>query len=99
MLREKKTFLIRPPVLVTLGRDYRRFNRYLESLVKFTVWGIYSTRTRINTSKFGKNPCTNKEIMSNLNYQLGFSPTRTRTTTFSDHLRVKRHLGVKLQLA
>ena len=26
--------------LVTLGRDYRRFNRYLESLVKFKVCGI-----------------------------------------------------------
>ena len=37
---------------------------------------------------FGENPCTNKEMASNLNSQLGFSPTRTRTrtTTFSDHL-------------
>ena len=52
------------PLLLTLGRDYRRFNRYLESLVKFKIVA-YFTRTRINTSKFGKYPCTNKEIMSN----------------------------------
>ena len=54
----------------------RQFNK-IQSL------GHTSTHTRIYTSKFGENPYTNKEIMSNLNSQLGFRLTQTRTTTFS----------------
>ena len=34
------TRLFQLPLLVTMGTDYRRFNRYLGSFIKFIVWNI-----------------------------------------------------------
>ena len=56
-----RLFQLHLPLVVTLGHDYRRFNRYIEGLVKFKVCGILQL-TRINTPKFGENPCTNKVL-------------------------------------
>ena len=66
-----RLFQLHVPLLVTLGHDYCRFNRYIEGLVKFKVCGILQL-SRINTSKFGENPCTNKVLNGE---QFKFSPT------------------------
>ena len=56
-----RLFQLHVPLLVTLGHDNRRFNRYIEGLVKFKVCSIRQL-TRINTSKFGENLFTNKVL-------------------------------------
>ena len=66
-----------------IKHHYRQFNRYIEGLVKIKVCGILQL-TRINTSKFGENPCTNK-VLNGEHFKFSTSIIRTRTTTFSDN--------------
>ena len=75
-LRERVT----PSPILTLS-ELRTTVKHSVSSLRHTL-----TSTRISTFKFGENPCDNKEMESNCYSQLDFLSTRTRTTTFSDHI-------------